>query len=1117
MTPPPPPPPRGRGRAGDDDLEHVLRRSRRRRDRTRGKRKRRTTLIFVVLLVIVLAVIASSVGAVARFRSDCDLKELKAVQIGENSFVYAANGSLLGAIPAERNRTPVALWRVSPWMGKATVAIEDHRFYEHGGVDYEGIARAAWKDLSAGHVVQGGSTITQQLVRNLYISKERTLKRKLKEACLAIRLSRARSKDWILGQYMNQVYYGNHAYGIEAAAETYFSKDARDLNLAESALLAGLPQAPSVYDPLHRPGAARERRDEVLRAMRDYGDINEARYLHAVAQKNLKLKPGKLYTRIREPYFFSYVRDQLIDEYGANTVRSGGLRVYTTINPRLQVAARKAITDTLYLRNDPAAAVVSINPASGAIRAMTAVTPGRTGNQFNLVAQARRQPGSTFKTFVLTAAINEGMNPDSTYYTSAPFHYQPDPYTPAWDVQTYDHSYSGSISVHSATLASDNTVYAQLTLDVGPDKVAEMAHKLGIRSHLDVVPAMGLGADAISPLEEASAYATLAAGGIYSKPMAIRKVVLANGKEDTDAGWGKPQRQRVISDGVAYEVTKILEDNVLGGTGVGAYFGRPAAGKTGTTDNHADAWFSGYVPQLETTVWVGYPQGEIPMLRTCTGSRLQGGTFPATIWKLFMETAMDGTPALSWAYPRDPVVWEPFTQGQYGSSLRPTTTYYSPTTTSGTTTTRSTTTTTATTTTGRTVITTTPPAPPPPPEPPPPPPPVPPPPPPPVPPPPPPPAPVGSRETGAARRARRDPGLPRRLRRARRRPRPRGSLPRRPRLPGVRGAAACTGRCPTATSSSSTRRGVRGLPAADGARRRPLQRALQDADGPLRRRDARAGRARAGRARRVADADPRRRGAAGPLADRPRADLAQHLRRLAGLLDRARALAAAARLGATGVRGARAGDQREGLSARARAARRLVRLAPRGLEADGARARRARAGGGGGDRAVRGLRAARRLRELPLAGRARPAGREPRRLAAARARPARRLPRAGRRDDRCGRPQPDRRDGRRGRRGAARARGRRGRHRLVPLRAPRRAPRPAAARLRCCRRRLPGLHEGLLAAVPRLAAAARGRGRRRGRDRADGNRGRARADLVLPLRGALPRSSGRSGCCSPAT
>jgi penicillin-binding protein 1A len=700
-----PPPSRG-GRRRDDELEHVLRRSRRRRDRINGRRKRRTTLLFVVLVVLVLAVIGSGVGAVAKFRSDCSLTDLKPVEIGQNTFVFAANGSLLGSIPAERNRTPVALWRVSPWMSKATVSIEDHRFYEHGGVDYEGILRAAWKDLRAGQVVQGGSTITQQLVRNLYISKERTLQRKIKEACLAIKLSRARSKDWILAQYMNQVYYGNHAYGIEAAAQTYFSEHARDLTLTQSALLAGLPQAPSLYDPLHRPGAATARRDQVLRAMRDYGDISQGQYLHAVAQRNLRLKPGALYTRIREPYFFSYVRDQLIAEYGANTVRTGGLRVYTTINPRLQLAARKAIRDTLYLRNDPAAAVVSINPANGAIRAMTAVTPGRTGNQFNLVAQARRQPGSTFKTFVLAAAIEQGMNPDSTYYTSAPFHYQPDPYTPAWDVQTYDHSYSGSISVHSATLASDNTVYAQLTLDVGPDKVAEMAHKLGIRSHLDVVPAMGLGADAISPLEEASAYATLAAGGVYSKPMAIRKVVLANGKEDTDAGWGKPQRSRVIGDGVAYEVTKILEDNVLEGTGVGAALpDRVAAGKTGTTDNHADAWFSGYVPQLETTVWVGYPRAEIPM-EDVHGIAVAGGTFPATIWHLFMESALESKPALTWREPLDPVTWRPFTQGQYGSSLSPSTNnYYAPSTTTATTATTTTARTTVPTTTGRTVTT----------------------------------------------------------------------------------------------------------------------------------------------------------------------------------------------------------------------------------------------------------------------------------------------------------------------------------------------------------------------------------------------------------------------------
>jgi penicillin-binding protein 1A len=672
-----PPPPRGRSRRDDDDFENVLRRAHRRRERGNGRRKRRTKIFVGAIFILVLAIVVSGVGAVAAFRTSCDLNQLRPVEIGQNSFIYAADGSLLGSIPAEKNRTPVTLHRISPWMRKASVAVEDRRFYEHGGVDYQGIIRAAWSDLRAGHVVQGGSTIAQQLVRNLYISKERTFKRKLKEACLAIKLSRRWTKDRILNEYMNQVYYGNHAYGIEAAAQTYFSKHARNLTLAQSALLAGLPQAPSTYDPIHRPGAATTRRDLVLRAMLVNGNITQAQYRKAIRVRSLGLKPGKLYTRIKEPYFFSYVRDQLIAEYGANTVRSGGLRVYTTIDPRLQRAAARAIRNTLYLRNDPAAAIVSIAPATGAIRAMTAVTPGRTGNQFNLVAQARRQPGSTFKTFVLTAAIAQGMNPDSTYYTSAPFRYQPDPYTPAWEVQTYDHSYAGSISVTSATLRSDNTVYAQLTLDVGPEKVAAMAHRLGVKSHLDIVPAMGLGADAISPLEEASAYATLAAGGIYSKPMAIREVKLANGKVDTDAGWGNPSRKRVISDGVASEVTRILEMNIQEGTGVGAYFGRPSAGKTGTTDNHADAWFSGYTPQLETTVWVGYPGGEIPM-ENVHGISVAGGTFPATIWKLFMESALWKAPVLNWLSPRNPIEWRPFTQGQYGSSYSGSGSYYSP-------------------------------------------------------------------------------------------------------------------------------------------------------------------------------------------------------------------------------------------------------------------------------------------------------------------------------------------------------------------------------------------------------------------------------------------------------
>ena len=680
-----PPGPKDRSRRDDDDLTNVLRRAHRRRDRGRFRRRRKLRILLVFMLVFMLVLVAGGVGAVAKFRSSCDLSKLRPVENGQNSFVFAADGSLLGSIPAEKNRTSVSLHHISIWERRATVAIEDHRFYEHGGVDYQGIIRAAWSDLRAGHVVQGGSTIAQQLVRNLYISKERTFKRKIKEACLAIKLSRRWSKDRILSEYMNQVYYGNHAYGIEAAAQTYFSKHARNLGLDQAALLAGLPQAPSAYDPFHRPGTALARRDEVLRAMLRYGAITPAQYRVAVAQRDLGLKPGKLYTRIKEPYFFSYVRDQLIEEYGAATVRTGGLRVYTTIDPRLQRAAVRAIKNTLYLRNDPASAIVSIAPATGAIRAMTAVTPGRTGNQFNLVAQARRQPGSTFKTFVLTAAIAQGMNPDSTYYTSAPFHYQPDPETPAWDVQTYDHTYAGSISVTNATLRSDNTVYAQLTLDVGPDKVAAMAHRLGVQSHLDVVPAMGLGADAISPLEEASAYATLAAGGVYSKPMAIRRVVLANGKVDTDVGWGNPNRKRVISDGVAYEVTRILQMNIQEGTGVGAYFGRPSAGKTGTTDNHADAWFSGYTPQLETTVWVGYPGGEIPM-ENVHGIAVAGGTFPASIWKLFMEAALWRSPVLNWLSPRNPVEWRSFTQGRYGSSYSGSGSYYAPPPPSGTTT-----------------------------------------------------------------------------------------------------------------------------------------------------------------------------------------------------------------------------------------------------------------------------------------------------------------------------------------------------------------------------------------------------------------------------------------------
>jgi len=683
-----PPPPRGGGRRRPDDLDELIRRAQKRRLRVQKKRRRHAAIVATVLVLVVGGIVAVGFGGAAAFESSCSLSELRPVSTGPqggpaNTFVYAANGSLLGSIPAEKNRQPVALSQMSPWMAKATVAIEDRRFYKHGGVDYKGIVRAAIRDLRAGKVVQGGSTITQQLVRNLYISRQRTFKRKIKEACLAIKLARNKSKDWILGSYMNAVYYGNHAYGIEAAAQTYFSRRARTLTLDQSALLAGLPQAPSIFDPIHRPLDALERRDEVLRAMLENGVLTRRQFASAIADRDLHLVPGKLYTRIREPYFFSYVRDQLIAEYGANTVRTGGLKVYTTIDPRLQAAARRAIVDTLSSRTDPASALVSIDPATGAIKAMAAVTPGSSGNEFNLVAQAKRQAGSTFKMFVLAAAVDEGINPATTYYVSGPFHYQPDPYSPAWNVTTYDHTYLGSTSIANATLHSDNTVYAQLTLDVGPKKVAEMAHRLGVRSPLTTkegayVPSLGLGAIPVSPLDLASSYATIAAGGIYSKPMAIRKVVLGNGKVDTDAGWGEPSRKRVISPGVAYTVTQILEQNMQYGTGTGAYFGRPAAGKTGTTDNYADAWFCGYTPQLEATIWIGYPRGEVPMLNV-HGIAVSGPTFPATIWKSFMATAVGRKQPVDFKEPSVMPTWHSFTRGQYSVgtySYSPPPTYY---------------------------------------------------------------------------------------------------------------------------------------------------------------------------------------------------------------------------------------------------------------------------------------------------------------------------------------------------------------------------------------------------------------------------------------------------------
>ena len=671
----------GNGLTAANNRHRRRRRDRRRRDRTQSRRFVLVSVLAVVLGVIALLVAAAFTGAQA-FRDSCSLASLRPVSIGQNSFVYAANGTILGSIPAEKNRQPVALDQMSPLLAEATVAIEDRRFYSHDGIDYEGIVRAAVKNLESGEIVQGGSTLTQQLVRNLYIGNEVSWERKTKEACLALKLEEeglptlwgavpsalppAELKRWrkekILETYLNQVYFGSHAYGAEAAAQTYFSKRAGDLTLVQAALIAGLPQAPSIYDPFRRPDEAVRRRNEVLAAMRDSGSIDESQYAKSVAAP-LNLKPGQLYTKIREPFFFSYVREQLIAKYGASTVRGGGLKVYTTINPRFQKLAERAIKETLNQGGDPASAIVSINPKNGAIRAMTAVAPGRRNLQFNLAAQGRRQSGSSFKTFVLVEAIRQGISP-STQYLSAPFHWQPDPNSEPWDVATYSHSYIGAVPISTATLSSDNTVFARLTLDVGPENVVRTARRMGIKTKLQPVASIGLGSNSVSVLEMASAYATLASGGVYAQPMAIRRVVLPDGRVDKSANWGVAKKKRVLPDGVAYEVTKILQQNVDAGTGTGANYGDPyVAGKTGTTDNYADAWFAGYTPRASTVVWVGYPNAQIEM-SSVHGIQVAGGTFPASIWQLFMSRAFANASYVDWAAPQNPAVFVPF-DGQY--------------------------------------------------------------------------------------------------------------------------------------------------------------------------------------------------------------------------------------------------------------------------------------------------------------------------------------------------------------------------------------------------------------------------------------------------------------------
>jgi penicillin-binding protein 1A len=631
---------------------------RRKRPSARGK------ILLGLGLIGTVAVIAvcSAAGYVLAIASSApELSELKAQDKGEVSVVFAADGSRLGFVQSDVLRRVVPFDDMPQEMRQATVAIEDERFYQHEGVDFNAIIRAGIKNLESGKTVQGGSTITQQLVRALYIrDPKRDFARKIREAKLASELEEKRSKRWILNEYLNSVPYGTvggrTAIGAQAAAVTFFDKNVDDLNLGESALLAGLPQAPSEYNPFRNPQAAVARRNEVLKAMFDNDYITQAELLEAM-DAPLKLKRGTRYTVRREPYFFDYVQEELIERYGFGVVRRGGLKIHTTIQPGMQEAAREAINAYYGDPAGPASAIVSVDPSNGKIRAM-ASSGTYDERRFNLAAQGHRQPGSAFKTFVLTAAILEGVDPDSTSYTSKPLNINDPTYGP-WEVKTFGNTYSGTISLTRATLSSDNSVYAQLILDLGPEKVCRAAKLLGITTKLDCYPAEGLGGltRGVTTLEMAGAYATLASGGVRHRPTGIQRVVFPDGKSER---LGNPKGKRVMTDGQAYEVTKILEMNIQSGTGTAAGYGCPAAGKTGTTDEAKDAWFVGYTPHLSTAVWVGYPDAGIAM------PGAQGGTYAAPVWHAFMLPA-HGEDCDDFPLPTEAFLSSPFF-GRYSST-----------------------------------------------------------------------------------------------------------------------------------------------------------------------------------------------------------------------------------------------------------------------------------------------------------------------------------------------------------------------------------------------------------------------------------------------------------------
>jgi penicillin-binding protein 1A len=617
--------------------------------------------------------LAAFTVACAVFSAACGvhLEDVPRRELAQTSFVYAADDSVITELHAVEDRVVLPASEIPRWIRDAAVAIEDRRFYLHHGIDGRAILRASYVNLRDGSIEEGGSTITQQLVKNLYTGADRTIARKLSEASLAWQLEDRLSKEEILTRYLNTVYFGQGAYGIQAAARTFFGIDAADLSLPQSALLAGLITSPGHFDPYEYPRRALGRRRVVLALMHEFAMITGAQRRRA-RKEPIHLHRVTSLDRHDYPYFVDYLKEWFLTNPSFGETRedrykllfTGGLRIHTTLQPTVQSASQRAVDSVLSYASDPSAAVTVLDPRTGFVLAMIGGDQrdywrDRAAGRVNLATAAGgtgRQSGSAFKPFALVAALESGLSPSETFPAPSSLRLALES-GEIWDVTNAEGAGFGTMSLRSATVHSVNTVYAQLIDRLGPSTVVEVAERMGLRCcrrvsnprrplkpYLSAV----LGTNEVNTLEMASAYGTLATGGMRIRPVPVSRITDARG---TVVWKANASPERVLDPQITAVANEILHETVLYGTGTAANIGRPQIGKTGTAMDHSDAWFVGAIPQMVAAVWIGYPQGQIRMEPTRTRITVYGGTWPAQIWRLLMLEASRGLPMTAFPNP----------------------------------------------------------------------------------------------------------------------------------------------------------------------------------------------------------------------------------------------------------------------------------------------------------------------------------------------------------------------------------------------------------------------------------------------------------------------------------